>query len=90
MSTVASPKSFASPESLALHRRPLADHSADGRMLLLGAGAVVVGSGGAFAAWILLKAIAIATNLFWFGRLSLAPVAITDAAQKMQRIHAMV
>ncbi|WP_395398230.1 chloride channel protein [Novosphingobium sp. BL-8A] len=47
-------------------------------MLLLAAGALVVGSGGAAGAWLLLKSIAIATNLFWFGRLSAAPAAITD------------
>jgi uncharacterized membrane protein len=39
-------------------------------MLLLALMAVVVGSGGAFAAWLLLKLIALATNLFWFHRLS--------------------
>ncbi|GLK43040.1 MULTISPECIES: chloride channel protein [Novosphingobium] len=47
-------------------------------MLLLAAAALVVGSGGAIGAWVLLKAIAIATNLFWFGRLSGAPVQIID------------
>ncbi|WP_374414429.1 chloride channel protein [Novosphingobium colocasiae] len=65
--------------SAAIHpRRPLADHSADRRMLLLAAAALVVGSGGAAGAWVLLKAIAIATNLFWFGHLSAAPNAIVD------------
>lgn len=59
-------------------RRPLADHSADRRMLFLAVAALVVGSGGAFGAWVLIKAIAIATNLFWFGRLSTSPAAITD------------
>jgi len=49
-------------------------------MLMLAAMAILVGTGGAFGAWALLRLIAIATNLFWFGRLSVAPVAITDAA----------
>ncbi|WP_395335857.1 chloride channel protein [Novosphingobium sp. BL-8H] len=49
-------------------------------MLFLAAGALVVGSGGAMGAWVLMKAIAIATNLFWFGRLSAAPLSITDNA----------
>jgi len=48
-------------------------------MLLLAAMAVVVGSGGALGAWILLKLIAIATNLFWFGRLSARTALITDS-----------
>ncbi|EQB01837.1 chloride channel protein [Sphingobium quisquiliarum P25] len=55
----------------------LADHSADRRMLMLAAAAIVVGTGGAMGAWLLLKAIAAATNIFWFGRLSAAPSEIT-------------
>jgi H+/Cl- antiporter ClcA len=60
--------------------RKLADHSADRRMLWLAAAALAVGTGSALGAWILLKAIAVATNLFWFGRLSAAPAQITDNA----------
>jgi chloride channel protein, CIC family len=52
------------------HPRRLADHSADWRMLLLSAMAIAVGTGGAFGAWVLLKLIAVATNLFWFHRLT--------------------
>ena len=58
----------------------LADHSVDRRMIMLALMAVVVGTGGAFGAWLLVKLIAIATNLFWFGRLSADPSAITDAS----------
>src|SRR3546814_5077394 len=58
----------------------VADHSADRRMLLLAAMALVVGAGGAVGAWALLKLIALATNLFWFGRFSTAHAAITDAS----------
>jgi CIC family chloride channel protein len=58
----------------------LADHSADRRMLMLAVMALVVGTGGAIGAWILLRLIAIATNLFWFGRISAQPAAITDTA----------
>lgn len=64
------------------HHR-LADHSADRRMLLLTAMALVVGTGGACGAWLLLRLIAIATNLFWFGRLSTTPAEITDAVLGM-------
>ncbi|MFT3976103.1 MAG: chloride channel protein [Sphingomonas bacterium] len=59
--------------------RPLGDHSADWRMVMLAAMALVAGTGGALGAWLLLKLIAIATNLFWFGRLSTANVLITDS-----------
>src|SRR3546814_12287683 len=58
----------------------LADHSVDRRMILLCFMAPVIGTGGAFGAWLLLKSIAIATNAFWFGRLSAQEVEITDAA----------
>ncbi|MGN6122312.1 MAG: chloride channel protein, partial [Sphingomonas oligoaromativorans] len=62
-----------------IEQRPLADHSVDARMLLLAAMAVVVGIGGAVGAWVLIKLIAFATNIFWFGRLSDAPALITDS-----------
>ena len=50
-------------------------------MLLLSLMAFAVGSGGALGAWVLLKLIAIATNLFWFGRLSVQ-------AANMAEVHA--
>jgi H+/Cl- antiporter ClcA len=59
--------------------RRLADHSADLRMVMLAAAALIVGTGASFGAWALLKLINLATNLFWFGRTSAAPVEITDA-----------
>jgi len=61
------------------HAHRLADHSADRRMLVLIAASLIVGTGGALGAWMLLKLIAIATNIFWFGRLSDASVEITDS-----------
>lgn len=54
----------------------LADYSADYRMLILAAMATVAGTGGAFGAWVLLKLIALATNLFWYGSPSFAPATI--------------
>jgi len=62
----------------AIENHQLADHSADRRMLMLAAMAIVVGTGGALAAWMLIKLIALATNLFWFGRLSTRSAAIVD------------
>jgi H+/Cl- antiporter ClcA len=59
--------------SISSTRRPrLADYSADYRMLILAAMAVVAGTGGAFSAWALLKLIALATNILWYGELSFA------------------
>jgi H+/Cl- antiporter ClcA len=59
----------------------LADFSADRRVLLLAGMAVVVGTGGAFAAWVLVKLIALVTNLVWFGRLSTLPAVMAHVAQ---------
>jgi CIC family chloride channel protein len=58
--------------------RRLADYSADYRMLLLAAMAIVAGTGGAFSAWALLKLIGFATNLFWYGEFSWAPALIAN------------
>lgn len=64
----------------AAENHKLGDHSVDLRMLLLAAMAIVAGTGGAMGAWILVKLIAIATNLFWFARISADEVHITDAS----------
>src|ERR1700748_3636116 len=68
------------PEFAAALPRPLAGHlqdfSADRRLLLLVAMALVVGTAGAAAAWALLHLINIATNLAYYGRLSAAPASI--------------
>jgi H+/Cl- antiporter ClcA/CBS domain-containing protein len=66
------------PAAAGPHRDSLRDFTTDRRVLLLIAMAVVVGSGAAAAAWLLLKLIAIATNLAYFGKLSAAPA---DVAQ---------
>ncbi|WP_447756117.1 chloride channel protein [Sphingopyxis fribergensis] len=58
----------------------LADHNVDRRMILLSLMAPIVGTGGAFGAWLLLKSIAIVTNALWFGRISAEVVEISDSA----------
>ena len=58
------------------HPRRLADYSADYRMLILAAMAIVAGTGGAFSAWALLKLIYFATNVFWYGVFSFDPSVI--------------
>jgi chloride channel protein, CIC family len=58
----------------------LGDFSADWRVLTFVAMALVVGSAGAGAAWLLVKLIALATNLAWFGRLSFSTVSPANAA----------
>lgn len=48
-------------------------------MIILALAALPIGAGAACGAWILLKLIAIATNLFWFGRLSTVNLDPVDA-----------
>jgi hypothetical protein len=62
------------------NRPRLADHNADIRMVLLAAMALVTGTGGAFAAWVLLHLIGFTTNLLWYHRLSWAMVSPGEAA----------
>ncbi len=47
-------------------------------MLILAAMAIMAGTGGAFAAWILLKLIALATNILWFGNFTFRPATIAS------------
>jgi H+/Cl- antiporter ClcA len=54
----------------ARHRNKLGDFTADHRVLLLIGIALVVGSASAVSAWVLLKLIALVSNLVWFGQLS--------------------
>ena len=60
------------------HPRRLADYSADYRMLILAAMAIVAGTGGAFSAWALLKLIYFATNIFWYGSFSFENLGIAN------------
>ncbi len=58
----------------------LRDFTADRRILLLAAMALVVGTAGAAAAWALLHLINLATNLAYYGRLSFVPASIAGNA----------
>jgi chloride channel protein, CIC family len=59
----------------------LGDFTADRRLLTAMAMAVVVGSGGAFAAWLLIKLIALVTNLLWFGRADVVARSLAGATR---------
>ena len=54
----------------------LGDFTADRRILLLTAMALVIGAGGAGGAWLLLKLIAATTNLVWRGRIATQALAM--------------
>jgi H+/Cl- antiporter ClcA len=57
----------------------LGDFTADRRILLLTAMAVVVGAGGTGSAWVLLNLIRLVTNLVWFGEFSTASLSLANA-----------
>jgi len=52
----------------------LGDFTTDRRVLVLIAMAFVVGTGGAMAAWVLVKLIALVGNVVWLGRVGTAPL----------------
>jgi H+/Cl- antiporter ClcA len=62
------------------NRPRLAVHNADVRMVLLAAMALVTGTGGAVAAWVLLHLIGLVTNLLWYHRFSWAMTSPAEAA----------
>ena len=62
----------------AVHRNDsLRDFSANPRVLLLAAMALVAGTAGAGAAWVLLKLIALFTNVAYLQRFSVEPIHLT-------------
>jgi H+/Cl- antiporter ClcA/predicted transcriptional regulator len=68
-----------SPAKLPKHT--LADFTADRRILVLVALALVIGSAGALSAWVLIKLIALVSNLVWFGRLDTVAIPLSHAAR---------
>src|SRR5579872_6435310 len=52
----------------------LGDFTADRRMVMLVPMATLVGAAGAAGAWVLLRLIALVSNLVWLGRLGVSPV----------------
>ena len=72
------------PDPTTVHAAPgrsLADFTADRRLLTLAAMALVVGTAGTFAAWALIKLIALVTNLVWFGYLDTISRSLAHAAR---------
>ncbi|HEV2562390.1 MAG TPA: chloride channel protein [Rhizomicrobium sp.] len=61
---------------MTIHKDSLRDFTTDSRVLVLIAMALAVGTSGAGAAWVLLKLIALFTNLAYFGRLTTEPLSI--------------
>ncbi|HBR1015609.1 TPA: chloride channel protein, partial [Klebsiella quasipneumoniae subsp. similipneumoniae] len=55
-----------------LHRPRLSDHTVTKRVIILALMGILIGSGGAFGAIVLLHLIALMTNLFWYHQFSFA------------------
>jgi H+/Cl- antiporter ClcA len=62
-------------------RDALSDFTVDRRILTLIAMALVIGSARAFSAWLLVRLIALVTNLVWFGRISAVSASLAHAAR---------
>jgi H+/Cl- antiporter ClcA/predicted transcriptional regulator len=73
-----------------LSRREAGDFTTDRRVLLLVGMAVVVGTGGAFAAWILVSLIALVTNVVWFGNVSIVAPSFVDLPRSAWMVAAPV
>src|ERR1700753_3050397 len=66
----------------------LGDFTTDGRVLMLVAMAVVVGAGGAFAAWRLLRVIALCTNLVWLQTFSVQSLSLASVKPSLWMVMA--
>ena len=63
------------------HRNKLGDFTADRRILLLIGMALIVGCASAGTAWLLLKLIALVTDLVWFGKFSVGNMLIAQTTR---------
>ncbi|MGO4568899.1 chloride channel protein [Rhizobium sp. 2YAF20] len=73
-----------------LARREAGDFTTDKRVLLLIGMAIVVGTGGALAAWVLVDLIALVTNVVWFGQISTQPSSLANAHRSLWMVAAPV
>ncbi|MFJ6328641.1 MULTISPECIES: chloride channel protein [unclassified Rhizobium] len=73
-----------------LARREAGDFTTDKRVLLLIGMAIIVGTGGAFAAWLLVNLIALVTNVVWFGHFSTQASSLANAARSPWMVAAPV
>lgn len=71
-------------------RKDNGDFTTDKRVLLLIAMALVVGTGGAFAAWVLIKLIALVSNAVWLFKISTEPLSFSTVARSPWMVAAPV
>lgn len=73
-----------------LARREAGDFTTDKRVLLLIGMAIVVGTGGALAAWVLISLIALVTNVVWFGHFSAQASSLANVSRSPWMVAAPV
>jgi len=73
-----------------LARREAGDFTTDKRVLLLIGMAIVVGTGGALAAWVLVDLISLVTNVVWFGHFSTQAASLANAPRSAWMVAAPV
>jgi len=71
-------------------RKDNGDFTTDKRVLLLVAMAVVVGTGGALAAWALINLIALVSNAVWLFKISTEPLSFTTVARSPWMVAAPI
>ncbi|MEZ2130823.1 MULTISPECIES: chloride channel protein [unclassified Sinorhizobium] len=73
-----------------LARRKAGDFTTDRRVLLLIIMAVIVGTGGAFAAWVLVSLIALVTNIVWFGQIGIVAPSLGEVPRSFWMVLAPI
>ncbi|MGV1789719.1 chloride channel protein [Rhizobium sp. A37_96] len=71
-------------------RKDNGDFTTDRRVLVLIAMALVVGTGGAFAAWVLINLIALVSNAVWLFKISTEPLSFTVVARSPWMVAAPI
>ncbi|WP_412474970.1 chloride channel protein (plasmid) [Rhizobium sp. WW22] len=73
-----------------LARREAGDFTTDKRVLLLIGMAIIVGTGGALAAWLLVNLISLVTNVVWLGHVSTQASSLANAPRSAWMVAAPV
>ncbi|MBB4566405.1 chloride channel protein [Rhizobium leucaenae] len=71
-------------------RKDNGDFTTDKRVLVLAAMALVVGTGGALSAWVLINLIALVTNVVWLFKISVEPLSLGTVARSPWMVAAPV
>ena len=72
------------------HRRTLSDYSVTARVIILALMAILIGTGGAFGAIVLLHLIALMSNLFWYHQFSFSENVMPGSAGTLHILAAPV